>query len=200
MMHYSHLEMKHKFIWFARHYSIQTSKHYNPSLPGTIITRLLSVGCRYRRHSKDSSSCEHDSSRNACQYLHSGHTISRIILELKELYEAYGADTSEGNGRHRAPNWTKEESARLCHVITDSRHATVVSRMYQRIQSREELDAGRHDPRESAHSPGGSLAQAFLEICSGELTPTTFFMSFTLLSVISELAKLFHGALGFINL
>ena len=51
------------------------------------------------------------------------------ILELKKLYEEAGPEIAEGNGRIRAPNWTKEECARLFHVIADSRNATFVAKM-----------------------------------------------------------------------
>ncbi|KAI0558955.1 hypothetical protein FGB62_177g011 [Gracilaria domingensis] len=70
----------------------------------------------------------------------------RKIVELNQLFHESGADPSEGNGRSRAPNWTKEESARLCHVIADSRHATVVAKLYQRISTRAEPDKPHHDP------------------------------------------------------
>ena len=68
------------------------------------------------------------------------------ILELKRPYKEAGPNIAEGNGRNRAPNWTKEESARLCHVIADSRNATLVAKMYQRITTRAELYGQRHDP------------------------------------------------------
>lgn len=68
------------------------------------------------------------------------------IVELKQLFEEFGPDFSEGNGKSRAANWTKEESARLCHVIADSRNTTLVAQMYQRISTRAELDRQRHDP------------------------------------------------------
>ena len=52
--------------------------------------------------------------------------------------------TRVGAERVRAPNWTKHETERFCHVIGDAIHSTIVARMYQRIETRSELDSVRH--------------------------------------------------------
>lgn len=67
------------------------------------------------------------------------------MLDLKQIYEEIGPGIAEGNGGNRASNLTKEESPRVCHVIADSRNATLISKVYQRITNRAELDSHRHD-------------------------------------------------------
>jgi hypothetical protein len=51
-----------------------------------------------------------------------------------------------GEARDREPNWHKNETARLCHVVADPRNATVLQSIYNKPENRAELDAGRHDP------------------------------------------------------
>jgi hypothetical protein len=46
----------------------------------------------------------------------------------------------------RDPNWTKHETARLCHVVADPRNSTALRKLYEREENRSELDSGRHDP------------------------------------------------------
>ena len=71
--------------------------------------------------------------------------------------------TRAGASRVRAPNWSRHETARLCHVIADAKHLTTVTTMYQRVETREELDQGRHDP----------FAHEFLELFnSTDFTPS----------------------------
>jgi hypothetical protein len=48
--------------------------------------------------------------------------------------------------REREPNWHKNETARLCHVIADPRNAVVLQKHYNKPENRAELDRGRHDP------------------------------------------------------
>ena len=83
-----------------------------------------------------------------------GVTDCSRIIELSCMWEDHKTVDSQaqtrtcraGVDRGRAPNWTKHETARLFHVIADARHSTIVARMYQRVETRSELDAGRHDP------------------------------------------------------
>ena len=51
-----------------------------------------------------------------------------------------------GAERGRATNLSKHETAQLCHVIADPRHSTIIACMYQQIETRSELDSGRHHP------------------------------------------------------
>lgn len=67
-------------------------------------------------------------------------------VDLKQLFEDLGPNVLGVNGRIHAANWTKEESARLCHAIADSRNTTLVAQMYQRISIRAELVRQRHGP------------------------------------------------------
>jgi hypothetical protein len=48
--------------------------------------------------------------------------------------------------RRQDPNRSMHETARLCHVIADPRHATALRKLYQIESNRSELDSGRHDP------------------------------------------------------
>ena len=85
---------------------------------------------------------------------HAGVSDSTRIIFLARMWEQHKTVDPDlhanairvGAERGRASNWTKHETARLCHVIGDARHSTIVARMYYRIEIRSELDAGRHDP------------------------------------------------------
>lgn len=106
--------------------------------------------------------CSQAQLSNACKRLGLSGSGSKSILvarlnkkyinshsETMQLHAEYlekGPDETGGQGRGRAPNWTKDDSARLCHVIADWRHSTIVADLYQRIQDRSELDTGRKDP------------------------------------------------------
>lgn len=48
--------------------------------------------------------------------------------------------------RKKAANWSKHETAKLCHVICSLIHTTVHDRLYVKPISIGELDRGRHDP------------------------------------------------------
>jgi hypothetical protein len=57
-------------------------------------------------------------------------------------------DDSDGreNCREREPNWHRNETARLCHVVSDPRNAVALQKLYNKPETRAELDNGRHDP------------------------------------------------------
>jgi hypothetical protein len=46
----------------------------------------------------------------------------------------------------RGPNWTKHETARLCHVVADPRNSIALRKLYERDTNRSEIESGRHDP------------------------------------------------------
>ena len=71
---------------------------------------------------------------------------ANAVTALYAEYLQHGPDLHKGQGRGRAPNWTKDDSARLCHVIADPGNAIILAKLYQRISSRAELDIQRHDP------------------------------------------------------
>ena len=83
-----------------------------------------------------------------------GFTDSKTIMDPAHQWETHHAvdpsleinATRTGESRGRAPNWSRHETARLCHVIADVRHLKTVTRIYQRVETREELDQGRQDP------------------------------------------------------
>ena len=90
---------------------------------------------------------------------HAGVSDSTRIMSLARMWkqhktvdpEVHANATRAGAERVRAPNWAKHETARICHVIFDAHHLTIVARMYQRIETSglpgwSELDDGRHDP------------------------------------------------------
>ena len=100
-----------------------------------------------------------------------GFTDSKTIMDLAHQWEKHHAvdasleidETRAGLSRGRAPNWSRHETARLCHVIADARLLTTVTRMNQRVETKEELDQGRHDP----------FAHEFLELFnSTDFTPS----------------------------
>ena len=41
-------------------------------------------------------------------------------------HEVHANATRAGSERSRAPNWSKHETARLCHVIGDALHLTII--------------------------------------------------------------------------
>jgi hypothetical protein len=83
-----------------------------------------------------------------------GFTNVQSVRKLAEEYEANPARIQfQGDflnsgicSRDREPNWNKNEYARPCHVICDPRNATALTALYNRPESRAELDQGRHDP------------------------------------------------------
>ena len=100
-----------------------------------------------------------------------GFTDSKTIMDLAHQWETHHSvdpspeidATRASASRGRAPNWSHHETARLCHVIADDRHLKTVTRMYQRVEKREELGQGRHDP----------FAHEFLELFSStDFTPS----------------------------
>jgi hypothetical protein len=56
------------------------------------------------------------------------------------------ADRWKNTLKQRKAKWSKHETARLCHVVSDPRNSTTLSRLYNRAESRAEIDQGRHDP------------------------------------------------------
>lgn len=76
-----------------------------------------------------------------------GITSDEDILRLSKMYESEGINKDVGNGKSpdKAANWTKHETARLCHVLADRRHATILAKLYHK-SDRQELDVGSHDP------------------------------------------------------
>lgn len=80
---------------------------------------------------------------------------ARISVLASEWEEHHCVDPALDNnlarvatGRTLEPNRSRHETARLCHVIADARNQIAVQKMYQRIDTRAELDAARIDPFE----------------------------------------------------
>jgi hypothetical protein len=77
-------------------------------------------------------------------------SVQRLASEYDanpERMQIQGELGNSGIGsRDREPNWSKNEYARLCHVVCDPRNATALTALYNRPESRAELDNGRHDP------------------------------------------------------
>jgi hypothetical protein len=77
----------------------------------------------------------------------------KSVRKLAEGYEANPARMQlQGDflnsgifSRDREPNWNKSGCARLCRVICDPWNATALTALYNRPESRAELDQGRHD-------------------------------------------------------
>lgn len=69
------------------------------------------------------------------------------VRRLSEEFIASGVDISAlSNVRSKAPNWTKHETARLCHVINHPSNSTILVQLYNKPPSRAVLDKTRHDP------------------------------------------------------
>ena len=69
--------------------------------------------------------------------------VRKLALEFQKS----GADEAvDATAKQKAPNWTSHDSARLFHVIADPRHATAIGRLYNKIDTRAELDQARNDP------------------------------------------------------
>jgi hypothetical protein len=81
---------------------------------------------------------------------HAGRTsyaeIKKLAEEFEDTRERIPSASGMGTSRDREPNWTKHETARLCHVISDPRNSTALRNLYNRAESRAEIDQGRHDP------------------------------------------------------
>jgi hypothetical protein len=77
-------------------------------------------------------------------------SVQRLASEYDANPERMQNQGELGNSgicsRDREPNWSKNEYARLCHVICDPRNATALTALHNRPESRAELDNGRHDP------------------------------------------------------
>lgn len=67
------------------------------------------------------------------------------VEQLARDYELSGKSVGEEAARKRSPNWTANETARLAHVLVDPSNSTALTRLVSRA-SREQLDAGLHDP------------------------------------------------------
>ena len=48
--------------------------------------------------------------------------------------------------KQRGAKWSKHQTARLCHVVSDPRNSIILSWLYNRAESRAEIEQGRHDP------------------------------------------------------
>lgn len=70
-------------------------------------------------------------------------TVRSLVSAFNEQGKNTSIDPTSGE---KAPNWTKNEFARLCHVMADPRHATVMEKLYNVPETRQELDTARHDP------------------------------------------------------
>ena len=67
-------------------------------------------------------------------------------LSFSDLTATRNAASKEDPCRTRDPNFTKHEVTQLCHVLAQPKHFRVLSRLYNRPDTRAELDRGCHDP------------------------------------------------------
>lgn len=95
-----------------------------------------------------------------------GITDPKKIMKLAHMLEeqnGVGTEIQKNASRARierrcAPNWTKQENFRQFDFIVGARYNNILHRMHQRIETRPELDAGRHDP----------ISQEFFELFNDE--------------------------------
>jgi hypothetical protein len=95
-------------------------------------------------------SCSGAKATLICWLCCAGHTLPSEIRRLADKFEETQACLSQIGGNYtlkqREAKWSKLETACLCHVVSDPRNSTVLSRLYNRAESRAEIDQGRHDP------------------------------------------------------
>jgi hypothetical protein len=72
--------------------------------------------------------------------------IRRLADEFEETQKRLPQVHGKSTSKQRETKWSKHETARLCHVISDPRNSTALSRLYNRAESRAEIDQGRYDP------------------------------------------------------
>lgn len=71
--------------------------------------------------------------------------LSHMCEEQKVVDPEIQTNASRADiDRGRLSNWAKHETSLLCHYSADARHNTMLRRIFQRIETRSELDAGRH--------------------------------------------------------
>ena len=119
--------------------STQQNHDNRPAISAT--QALLQLACKRKRLS--SSETKHKlSERLSGVGVSSAIHVRTLALEVQKS----GADEAvDATGKQKAPNRTSHESARLCHVIADPRHATAISRLYNKIDNRAELDQACND-------------------------------------------------------
>lgn len=114
-----------------------------PSKPAVMVTQaLFRSACRRKRLSLSGTK------QQLAQRLKNIGTSTAIeVRDLAVAFASNGPDeTQQTSGKTKAPNWTMNKAARLCHALADPRHATAVGRLYNKMETRPEMDFGKHDP------------------------------------------------------
>lgn len=118
----------------------QTSEPHLRLMPAR--QNILKNACKRRRMSTTGSKAE-----LAARLYGAGFKTMDAVQQLATEFNRTGVDPlASVHGRTKTPNWSKNETARLCHVIQDPRHSTELARLYNKPANRALMDMPRRDP------------------------------------------------------